>query len=277
MSDDNRLLIAYDIYDRNDQPLTSAPLDRDWMDASPQRFAYRCLPLTIANQSGWLIPCPATFTAVWDGGLYKNSVKIEFETAGAPSKGDPFSFVVDSFAISRLAAAHDDRVSSHFGVGTLTFSIPYLFRTPPGINLWVKGPTNVIKDGVQPLEGIVETDWASATFTMNWKLTRPHNAVRFEKGEPICMIVPIARGLSENLVPVIRPLASEPDVEKEYREWLRSRSGFIDALETRQPDAVQRGWQRDYMHGMTPSGVEAPEHQTRLHLKEFTREGKAKK
>jgi hypothetical protein len=26
------------------------PVERDWMDASPQRFAYRCLPLNIATR-----------------------------------------------------------------------------------------------------------------------------------------------------------------------------------------------------------------------------------
>ncbi|MGZ3387305.1 MAG: DUF6065 family protein, partial [Isosphaeraceae bacterium] len=29
-----------------------ADLQRDWMDASPNRFAYRCLPLSIVNQTG---------------------------------------------------------------------------------------------------------------------------------------------------------------------------------------------------------------------------------
>src|SRR5262249_41688561 len=149
------------------------------------------------------------------------------------------------------------------GVGTITFSIPFLFRTPPGINLWVKGPINYIKDGIQPLEGIVETDWSAATFTMNWKLTRPHFPVRFEKGEPICMVVPIPRGLGEGLVPILRPLASNPELQKEYQDWLRSRTQFITGLEHRHQETVQRGWQRDYMHGMLPSGERAPEHQTR--------------
>ena len=48
-------------------------------------------------------------------------------------------------------------MKSHFGEAVLTFSLPYLFRTPRGVNLWVKGPSNWIKDGIQPLEGIVET------------------------------------------------------------------------------------------------------------------------
>src|SRR5207237_350247 len=141
---------------------------------------------------------------------------------------------------------------------------PYLFRTPPGVNLWVKGPTNWIKDGAQPLEGIVETDWLPATFTMNWKLTRPHYPVRFERGEPICMLVPVPRGLAEGLEPVLAPLHQEPDLQREYLEWQRSREDFNRGLDHLRPDAVERGWQRDYVKGLTPSGARAIEHQTRL-------------
>ena len=121
----------------------------------------------------------------------------------------------------------DRRISSHFGSGVVTFSIPYLFRTPKGINLWVKGPTNYIKDGAHPLEGIVETDWLTATFTMNWKLTRPRMPVTFKAGEPICMLVPIPRGLAEELDAVRTPMSSDPQVAAEYEEWERSRSQFI--------------------------------------------------
>ncbi len=34
---------------------------------------------------------------------------------------------------------------------------------------------------------MVETDWTAASFTMNWKLTRVGQIVRFERGEPICI------------------------------------------------------------------------------------------
>ena len=69
----------------------------------------------------------------------------------------------------------------------LTFHPGYLFRTPPGWSMWAMGPPNHIKDGIQPLAGLVETDWLPFPFTMNWIFTRP-GTVRFEKGEPFCFI-----------------------------------------------------------------------------------------
>ena len=270
MAEIDKPFYAYEIFDRSDMPLRTAPVNREWMDQSDQRFAYRCLPLAIANQAGWLLHSPATFTATWNGGRYKDSVYLEFEAPGgrpAPAHGGFINVV--SFSVPAPETYRDGRITSHFGSGTITFAIPYLFRTPPGVNLWVKGPTNWIKDGAQALEGIVETDWLPATFTMNWKLTRPHYPVRFEKGEPFCMVVPVARGLAEGLQPLLAPLRSEPELQAEYETWQRSRLEFNQDLELRTPVALQRGWQRDYVKGVTPRGVHAAEHQTRLQLREF--------
>ena len=40
-----------------------ADFRRDWMEATPNKYAYRCLPLTIVNQTGWIIRNPVGFTA----------------------------------------------------------------------------------------------------------------------------------------------------------------------------------------------------------------------
>src|SRR6516164_748572 len=58
-----------------------ADWQRDWMDATPSRFAYRCLPLTIANQTGWWIKNPVGFTAVWRGRTTPGSIDFRFDAA----------------------------------------------------------------------------------------------------------------------------------------------------------------------------------------------------
>ncbi len=241
----DRSFIAYRIHDvPANMGLHAAALERDWMSDAAQRFPYRCLPLNIANQNGWMLTCPTAFRVYWYGGPLPSDLEVSFEGPADPS------------------------VVSHFGAGVLTFSLPYLFRTPPGLNLWVKGPSNWIKDGIQPLEGIVETDWATSTFTMNWKLTRPNEWVTFEKGDPICMLVPIPRGLLEGLEPEIVLLSSEPELLARYKVWEASRSGFLEGLKVLDPDTVKQGWQKDYFRGKTEQGTFEP-HQTRVDLKEF--------
>ena len=48
--------------------LVKAGSDRDWMEATPVRFAYRCLPMVIANQHGWLLLNRRKISVIWNGG-----------------------------------------------------------------------------------------------------------------------------------------------------------------------------------------------------------------
>jgi len=136
-------------YTRGERPrIRPAVLERDWMDASPSRYAYRCLPLNIANCHGWEILCPARTRAAWSGGQ-------------APAE------------LTVASARNDQRPISLFGCGVLTFPVGCLLRTEPGINLWITGPPNRPKHGIAPLTGVVETDWSPFSFTMNWRFHRP--------------------------------------------------------------------------------------------------------
>lgn len=47
-----------------------------------------------------------------------------------------------------------------------------------------------------------------------------------------------------------------------------SRTSFLQGLGQRDPEAIQRGWQKEYFQGKTGEGV-FDGHQTRLDLKEF--------
>ena len=273
MGQDERI-IAFETNPQDDMPVEVPPVERDWMEQSPIRFAYRCLPLAIANRAGWIIRNPTTFVAVWNGGQAKTDLQVNFNPTQSSFESYETYTTITLNAPPKAAEPirpPDPRISSHFGVGVVTFSIPYLFRTPKSVNLWVKGPSNYIKDGAQPLEGIVETDWLASTFTMNWKLTRPRMPVTFRAGEPICMVVPVPRGLAEGLDAVRVPIASDKTVEKEYREWERSRSKFMVDLDQRGTEANRRGWQKHYFKGETQTGETVPDHQTRVVLREFRR------
>jgi hypothetical protein len=242
-------LIAYRLDARtDDEDLWAAPIKRDWMEAAPSKFASRCLPLLIANQSGWLLINTETVRLTWDGGGALDSVRVEFDED-----------------------VETPMVVSHFGLGIVTWQLPYLFRTSPGWNLLVRGPANCPKDGVYALDGVVETDWATATFTMNWQLTRPGLTVTFARGEPYAMVVPQRRGDLERVAPKIRNIGSSGDVAASYQRWRDSRDEFL----SRHPDHNQGpDWQRDYFRGREVAGPEhADEHQTRLHIRDFVDEG----
>src|ERR1041384_6747417 len=56
-----------------------APWQRDWMNETYNKFAYRCLPLTIANQTGWWVYNPVGFTAVWNSKNEPGNVGFLFD------------------------------------------------------------------------------------------------------------------------------------------------------------------------------------------------------
>ena len=161
-------------------------------------------------------------------------------------------------AISLHPAAEGPLLAiSHFGHGVLTFSVNALFRTEPGYDLMATGPFNEPKDGLQPLTGIIETDWAPSTFTMNWKFTRKLDPVAFEQDEPFCMIFPVSAvvGVVE---PEIRALESDPGVSEAYLRWTEAGRGFNKELQQPGSDAQARKWQKDYFRGTPPIAPPRP-------------------
>jgi hypothetical protein len=256
-------LTAYRIPGRRYLRMEPAPADREWMDVTTQGWANRCLPLKIANQSGWVILNDCEFEAVWGGLPGLDNLKI--------------------------LAKNEKRVTavSMFGHGVVTWAIPYLFRTPPGYNLYVRGPSNSSKDYATPFDAIVETDWLPYPFTMNWRITKPLKTVKFEKDEPICLIMPVKRGGLEDIVPEIRNLESVPELFEGYEKWHRSRVAAQEVAERaakakkvrtpqeRAADLAATPKQGHYIRGLGHMGEKVDDHQahghqTRLALAPFT-------
>ncbi|MBS0549737.1 MAG: hypothetical protein JSR24_18425 [Proteobacteria bacterium] len=231
-------LIAYEIHPNNGTQIRPAPRDRQWMDETAEKYAYRCLPLVMANQYGWEILSSQHIKATWDAGAGVEAITIEVLAGEGPTMW-----------------------SSHFGSGILTCSLPYVFRTPENWNLMVRGPINSPKDGIMALDGIVETDWPASTFTMNWKFTTG-GEVEFRIGEPICLIQPFQRGALEGFEAEIVPFERDAETLREYKEWADSRQQFLKDLKAQEPEALRRAWEKDYFRNA---------HETKLNLSEFRR------
>jgi len=225
-----------------------APMRRDWMDHTPESFAYRCLPLNIANAHGWEVLNPRAFDAIWNGEASVDAVTI------LPEPGDQPGCMPVSL----------------FGQGVITFHIEGIFRTPPGWNLWVGGSPNRAKDGISPLTGIIETDWSPFTFTMNWRFTRPRHRIRFEALEPICFIIPIERGAVESFVPKFESLGSDPATMQRFQAWSRERDAFHQRMVAAPPVNPADRWQKHYYRGVDATGQSmVADHRTKLHLRRF--------
>ena len=166
------------------------------MDERPN--AYQCLPLVIANQWGWQVLCPTDVRVTWDGTPGLDGLRVE------------------------VAPQYTPAIKSQFGSGIVTFSPPWLFRTPPGWDLYLKGPSNRWKPNCHPLEGVIETWWLNYTFTLNWKLVEPGTVV-FARGESLGQLVPVPHATFEEATALEAPIGLlEPQAARELLEWLRT-------------------------------------------------------
>lgn len=225
---------------------------RAWMDATSDAFAYRCLPLNIANAHGWELLAPVGFSACWTGDNAPKGVVV-LPDGGAKAMGVPVGL---------------------FGHGVMTFHVEGLFRTPPGWNLWVGGSPNVMKDGIAPLTGVVETDWSPFTFTMNWRFTRPDHWVRFEAGEPFAFFFPLPRGYLEEVAPRYAQLGEDPQTQAGFLAWSQAREAFQGRIQANPSKASSDHWQKHYYRGVDVMGrTHAPDHQTKLRLAGFAQGG----
>jgi hypothetical protein len=198
MDEPGDVIIAYRVGRQLRMKLVAAPSGRAWMDRTNAGFAHRCLPMRIADQAGWAILNDRPLRARWSGGTGPDAVVIE------PMGSPPHAAM------------------SHFGEGILSFSIPYLFRTPPGVSLLLRGPANMPKDGISPLEGLVETEWSVAGLSMNWQFTRPDVWVEFAGDEPVCMVVPQRLDWLERANPRIVDIERDPETQRKYQAWCES-------------------------------------------------------
>jgi hypothetical protein len=220
-------------------PIEQADYKREWMDSYPHSFAYRCLPLKIANEAGWLVRSPINFTAEYlDDTNPLGSVKVTI-----PDNED---LIYRSY------------ITSHFGRGVITFSLPYIFRTEYPHCIWARGYPNYYKDNVNFLEGIIETYWLNSTFTYNIRLVEKNKVVSFVKGDPILFLTVVDLATIDHSTITYRSIEENPQLKDDYNTWRTSRSNF------NQSQRDPKDWQKDYFKGINSNGSVQENHYTTI-------------
>ena len=231
------------------QLIRPAKPNREWMDRTPAKYAYRCIPLSAANTMGWEI---------------LNPVRCEFRWNGLTPHQQVFVY-------SERELRYGPK--SHFGSGVVTWELPFLFRTPPEYGLVVCGPANHDKNGIVPLDGFIRSDWLPFPFTMNWRITSSDRAISFEEGEPIARVFPYPLGMLDEAQLELRDLSEDPEFRQQFQAWSNQRQTSYKqraqqqkqsgAEEAPDPDMI---WNRRYQRGTGSDGA-GQKHQTVFQVK----------
>jgi hypothetical protein len=227
-----------------DKLIRPARAKRDWMDRTPENYAYRCTPMSAANTMGWEIINPVDCEFRWNGLTPHQQVFIysQRETRYGPK--------------------------SHFGTGIITWELPFLFRTSADYGIAVTGPANHDHAHITPLDGFIRTDWLPFPFTMNWRITTPDVVIRFEEGEPIARVFPYPLALLDEAEIELHDLSEDPEFQKRFDQWKGRRQHSYQQrqqeMERTQPGKNPERdphWSRQYATGTGADAAER-EHQT---------------
>jgi hypothetical protein len=208
---------------------------RDWF--SPH--FYRCLPLTIGNQYGFIITNEFDFSFVWNGENSLDAVTFEFNEG-----------------IEELDKKHC-RIESRFGHGIITISPPFFLKTPTGVNLMTMNPPNHIVPNITVMTGVVESDNLSYPFTFNLKVQIPNIKVFIPAGTPLAGFIPIPRYYADSFS---LKIAEDVFEENKIIEQLQT---FVDTATHREEieSNLADGVGKLYMKGQDVYGNKFLDHQ----------------
>lgn len=215
-------------------------IKRDWF----VKHAYFCLPLTIANQYGFIVTSLFDFTVMWTGGNNPVDTVVTFEQ--------------DQQEVNRLIGLQ--RISSHFGMGTITIQIGFTIRTPSGVNTLICNPPNIFTDGIGHMTAVVETDNLRRDFTFNLKITRPNYPIKITRGDCIGYFLPYPRHFIDKYKVVSAYDIFSNELIKE--EQMCGRDFGIER--STKDGAKPHGNGRRYFNGEDVYGNKFPDHQKRL-------------
>jgi hypothetical protein len=158
---------AYEINPGMGANLSQLTMKRDWMDKTFDGHAYRCFPLSLANQMGWGFSFPEDITVIWDG--------------NDSEQGDHI----------KVLSGHR-YVDTKRGTATLTINIGWFFKTEQDVSLLFYSPPNLVIDGATALTNIISTSFWDSPIPVSWKITRPNVEITFKANEPIIAMMPIS-------------------------------------------------------------------------------------
>jgi hypothetical protein len=208
---------------------------RDWFID----HAYFCLPLTIANEHGFILKAAFDFSAIWNGDECPEAVKI-FHDGPQPAY---------------------QQIKPHFGMGTITIETPWIIRTPKGVNTLIMNPPNYYIDGIIHMSACVETDNLRRNFTFNLKITRPNFLIEIKKDTPIGYMLPYPRHFIDKYqLKVDEEVLSKEVINNERK------TGYLFGRERSEIDAYsnKRRIGKRYMNGVDIYGNKFKDHQKSL-------------
>lgn len=174
-------------------PLT---IKREWMDETYDAHAYKCFPVSMANNLGWGISFPEDISFIWDGisDSTPDHVKI--------IKGEKYIYT--------------ERANA-----TISFNTGLMFETEKDVSLVSMPVPNQFIDGAQAFTTIISSSFYRGELPCAWRITKANSEITIKANTPILAILPINLLNLQNSAITEKPINQLPPSkfnDKEYSE-----------------------------------------------------------
>ena len=193
--------------------LAPLPVTRDWMDATPEKHAYRCFPVTLANTIGWTLSAKEDISFIWDG-------------------------IVDT-TDSHVKILQGEKIAyTGRGQATVSFNTGLIFRSEKDISLMVLPLPNYFIKDFTPMASVISTSFYPHDMPLAIRVLQENKEITIKAGDPIAVILPISLSRLKEESIIVEKFFPESD----YYEKTKS---YGDAAQEVNKTGKFTDWYRD--------------------------------
>ena len=153
-------------------------IKRDWMDATSEKHAYRCFPVTQANVIGWSISCLNDISFIWNG--------INDQT------GDNVKILQG-----------EETCYTGRGQSSLSFNTGLHFKTTEELSLFTINPVNYFSDDFETMSSLISISFFDNPLPLAIKARSANKEILIKAGTPLATIIPISlSGLNNSSIKI---------------------------------------------------------------------------
>lgn len=188
---------------------------RDWMDATPEKHAYHCFPVTQANTVGWTISMPTDIKFTWNG-------------------------INDTSGSNVTILEGDSFVYTGRGQSSVSFNTNLLFRSDSNISLLTMTPPNYFNPDYEVIGSVISTSFFRNPLPLAIKVLTPNKEITIPAGTPIATILPLSLSELKDSVIEVKKFPQE-----EMYEWNEKNRAYGDAAQVLSTKGEWTDWYRD--------------------------------
>ena len=145
-------------------------IQRDWMDVTDNKHAYKCFPVSQANTIGWSVSFLHDIEFIWDG--------------ISDTSDSHVTILKDEGNVAYTTRAN----------ATISFESGLYFKTEQDMPILSISPPNYFIDGASAFTSIISTSFFPDSYPIAWRITKPNTPILIPAGMPVATLIPISVG-----------------------------------------------------------------------------------